>query len=185
MSQRRLKSNSGAKLFTQELVSLAEEIEEVCEVDERGGQTHDTHGGGHLGVSSEWYFQLRHHRIGPGSVWTNTEAINNSHSYLLAVPADVEVGDDRGAGDREHLVVGVAGHPSCCHQQRRRQEAEGGVNDGALDHLATLDEVAEEDGDADDGQQAQSAAANNLGINLEHETMDRMHPTPQPQTINE
>ena len=105
----------------------------------------------------------------PRTAWTNTEAINNS--YLLAVPADVEVGNDRGAGNGEHLVVGVAGHPTRSHQQCSRQEAEGGVNDCALDHLAALDEVAEEDGDADNGQQAQSATANNISINIEHETM--------------
>ena len=104
----------------------------------------------------------------PRTAWTNTEAINNS--YLLAVPADVEVGNDRGAGNGEHLVVGVAGHPTRSHQQCSRQEAEGGVNDCALDHLAALDEVAEEDGDADNGQQGEGPATDNLGINLEHET---------------
>ena len=100
-------------------------------------------------------------------------AINNS--YLLAVPADVEVGNDRGTRESEHLVVGVAGHPARSHQQGRRQEAEGGVNDGALNNLAALDEVTQEDGDADNGQQGESAAADNLGINLEHETMDARH----------
>ena len=106
-------------------------------------------------------------------VWTNTEAMNNSH--LLAVPADVEVGNNRGPGEGEHLVVGVTGHPPRGHQQGRRQEAKGGVNNGALDHLAALDEVAQEDRDADNGHQGEASAANNLGINLEHETCHTTH----------
>lgn len=104
----------------------------------------------------------------PRIVWTNTESINNSN--LLAVPADVEVGDHGGAWEGEHLVVGVAGHPPRGHQQGRRQEAEGGVDDGALDHLAALDEVTQEDGDADNGQQGESSTTDYLSINLEHET---------------
>ena len=55
--------------------------------------------------------------------------------HLLTVPADVEVGDDGGAGQREHLVVGVARHAASCHQQRRRHEAERGVQDGALKYF--------------------------------------------------
>ena len=55
--------------------------------------------------------------------------------HLLTVPADVEVCDDRGAGQREHLVVGVARHAARSHQQRRRHEAERGVQDGALKYF--------------------------------------------------
>lgn len=84
-------------------------------------------------------------------MWTNTESINNAN--LLAVPADIEVGDHGRSREGEHLVVGVARHPARGHQQGRRQEAEGGVDDGALDNLAALDEVTQEDGDADNGQQ--------------------------------
>ena len=55
--------------------------------------------------------------------------------HLLTVPADVEVGDHGGAWEGEHLVVGVARHAARSHQQRRRHEAERGVQDGALKYF--------------------------------------------------
>ena len=35
-------------VLLQKFWSLTEDVEEVCEVEERGGDAHDSHGGGHL-----------------------------------------------------------------------------------------------------------------------------------------
>ena len=67
-------------VLLQVLWSLAEDVEEVCQVEEGRGDAHHSHGSCHL----------------------------------LAAPADVLVGDGRGAWQREHGVVGQARHSWYC-----------------------------------------------------------------------
>ena len=84
----------------------------------------------------------------------------------MTVSADVQVGDGRGSRESKDRVVGEAGHAPGSHQQGGRDESECRVNDRALDHLPALDQVAEEDGEADDAHAGEDTTPYDLCINL-------------------
>ena len=87
-------------------------------------------------------------------------------SYLLTTSTDVEVGNGGRTRPSEDRVVGEAGHASGCHQQGRRNEAEGGVYNRPLHHPPPLHQVADQDGEAHDGHTGQDTTSDDFCINL-------------------
>ena len=84
----------------------------------------------------------------------------------MTASANVQICNSWRSWQSEDGVVSETGHATCCHQKSGRNEGEGSIDYSALDHLSALNEVTDEDGEADYAHARQNATANYLGINL-------------------